>query len=318
MNASLVILAAGLGSRYGGNKQIDGIGPNGEFLMEYAIHDAVKAGFNKVVFIIKPDMEQLIRKMCGGSLENILTPEGTPLEVCYAFQDYSSLPNDFTVPDGRTKPFGTVHAVLCAENVIHEPFCVINADDYYGAEAYRTIMTALKNIPADGYAAMVAYRLKNTASIHGTVSRGICEVEGDELRAVRETKHIQLYKDGSLKDLDRDVMLDPAAFVSMNFWGFTPAIFPAMRRYFEKFLHGEALSDLNAECLLPVMVDVLTKEGKLKVSVLHSSARWFGMTYQEDKPVVAAELIELHKKGIYPKNLRRFVPMQDDMLAALL
>ena len=304
MNATLVIMAAGLGSRYGGSKQTDGIGPNGEFLMEYAIHDAVKAGFNKVVFIIKPDMEELIRRLCGGTLEKLTTADGSPLTVEYAVQDYSSLPACYTVPDGRTKPYGTVHAVLCAENLIREPFCVINADDYYGAEAYRAIIDELAEMPLQGYATMVAYRLKNTASIYGTVSRGICCVEGRHLASVHETKRIRLFENGTLKDLDTDTLLVPEVPVSMNFWGFSPSIFPLMREYFEAFLRSEAGESLTSECLLPVMVDDLTGEKKLAVSVLESGARWFGMTYQEDRPLVAEELRQLHADGVYPVTLR--------------
>ncbi|MBR2132697.1 MAG: hypothetical protein IJ955_09260 [Oscillospiraceae bacterium] len=304
MNASLVIMAAGLGSRYGGDKQIDGVGPNGEFLMEYAIHDAVAAGFNKVIFIIKPGMEDLIRRMCGDSLKRRILPDGKPLEVVYAFQDFSSIPEFYNIPKERTKPFGTVHAVLCAESVIHEPFCVLNADDYYGADAYKTIFDELKRMPEDGFATMVAYQLKNTASIHGTVSRGICEVENDALKAVHETKRIQLYEDGILKNLDNNATLDPEVLVSMNFWGFTSKIFPMMRAYFYDFLRSDTEMNLKSECLLPVMVDDLMQQNKLTVSVLHSCAKWFGMTYQEDKALVAKELKQLHQQGVYPANLR--------------
>lgn len=303
MNAALVIMAAGLGSRYGGNKQIDGIGPSGEFLMEYAIHDAVKAGFTKVVFIIKPGMEDLIRRMCGDSLSKTLLPDGRPLEVAYAFQDFSSIPDFYRIPAERIKPFGTVHAVLCAQELIHEPFCVLNADDYYGAEAYATIIEELRSMPS-GCATMVAYQLKNTASIHGTVSRGVCEVNDRFLRQVHETKRIQLYADGSLTDLDTNTSLDPESLVSMNFWGFLPEIFPTMREYFHKFLRNIAKEDLKAECLLPVMVDDLLQRGALSVSVLSSPAKWFGMTYQEDRPLVANELKRLHSEGSYPPSLR--------------
>ena len=303
MNAALVIMAAGLGSRYGGDKQTDGIGPSGEFLMEYAIHDAVKAGFTKVVFIIKPGMEELIRRMCGESLSKRILPDGNPLEVSYAFQDFSSIPDFYSIPADRVKPFGTVHAVLCAEHLIHEPFCVLNADDYYGTEAYQTIIEELRAMPS-GHAAMVAYRLKNTASLYGTVTRGICEVNDRFLRQVHETKRIQLFENGSLTDLDTDTALDPNSLVSMNFWGFLPDIFPVMRDYFHTFLRNIADGDLKAECLLPVMVDDLLKQNTLKVSVLSSPARWFGMTYQEDRPLVAAALREMHGAGAYPPSLR--------------
>ena len=304
MSATLVIMAAGLGSRYGGNKQTDGVGPNGEFLMEYAIHDAVKAGFNKVVFIIKPDMEELIRRMCGGCLEQTVLPDGTKLQVAYAFQDFSSIPAFYTIAKDRTKPFGTVHAVLCAEHLVEGPFCVINADDYYGAEAYRTIIEELEQMPAEGKATMVAYRLKNTASVHTPVSRGICRVEGTTLAGVCETKRIQLCEDGTLKDLDRDALLDPESPVSMNFWGFTPSIFPMMREYFEAFLRSRPEGDLAGECLLPVMVDELTRSGWLEVSVLESASEWFGMTCREDRDTASAALRRLHEAGVYPARLR--------------
>jgi len=304
MSATLVIMAAGLGARYGGDKQVEGIGPNGEFLMEYAIHDAVKAGINKIVFVIKPDMDGLIRRMCGDYLEKTVLPNGEQLEIRYAVQDFSSLPSFYSVPNERIKPYGTVHAVLCAEQFIHEPFCVINADDYYGAEAYGAIIDELRNLPQGNHATMVAYRLKNTASIHGTVSRGICEIEENNLRAVHETKRIKMYENGELKNLDNDAILTPDALVSMNFWGFAPEIFPVMREYFESFLRNAGTEDLKAECLLPVMVDDLLRENKLKVSVLYSPAKWSGMTYQEDKPLVASELKRLHDNGQYPANLR--------------
>lgn len=304
MNTTLLIMAAGLGSRYGGDKQVDGIGPNGEFLMEYAIHDAVKAGFTKVVLVIKPGMEELIRRMCGDYLESLRLPDGGTLEVCFAFQDFSSLPDFYAIPEGRVKPFGTVHAVLCAEEFIHEPFCVLNADDYYGAEAYSAVIEELKSMPVEGHATMVAYQLKNTASLYGTVSRGVCQVEGRSLRAVHETKRIQLCEDGTLKDLDSGKTLDPNALVSMNFWGFSHTIFPVMRERFHTFLHNVVENDLKAEYLLPEMVDDLTREGKLTVSVLHSPARWFGMTYHEDRATVANELKSLHDRGIYPKCIR--------------
>lgn len=304
MKVSLVIMAAGLGSRYGGNKQIDGIGPHNEILMEYAIYDALRAGFNKVVFIIKPDMEELMDRLCGDYLRKKTALDGNPVEVEYVFQDFSSVPKFYTIPEERTKPFGTVHALLCAADVVKEPFCVINADDYYGPDAYKTIYDALLQLPAEGKATMVGYLLKNTASLHGTVSRGVCAVEEKRLRAVRETKKIQLYSDGSLKDLEKDQALDPDSVVSMNFWGFMPSIFPTLREYFDYFLREIAGQDLKAECLLPVMVDYEMKQGALEVSVLQSVDKWFGMTYQEDRAIVVEELRRLHEQGLYPESLR--------------
>ena len=304
MKVSLVIMAAGLGSRYGGSKQVDGIGPHHEILMEYSIHDAIRAGFNKVVFIIKPEMEEMMERLCSGYLRNKTAADGSPVEVAYAFQDFSALPNFYTIPEGRTKPFGTVHALLCAEEAVDGPFCVINADDYYGIDAYRTIYEELVKLPKDGKATMVGYLLKNTASLYGSVSRGCCTVEDGKLRSIRETLKIQLYEDGSLKDLTTDQPLSPETVVSMNFWGFSETIFPRLRAYFENFLRTEAGENLKAECLLPVMVGEELEKGTLEVSVLHSSDRWFGMTYHEDRARVAEELRRLHAAGAYPATLR--------------
>ena len=304
MKVSLVIMAAGLGSRYGGSKQVDGIGPHHEILMEYSIYDALRAGFNKIVFIIKPEMEEMMHRLCGDYLAKKTARDGSPVEVAYAFQDFSSVPDFYTIPAERTKPFGTVHALLCAADVVHEPCCVINADDYYGIDAYQTIYNELVKLPETGRATMVGYLLKNTASLHGTVSRGICTVADGKLKTVREALKVQLYADGTLKDLAEDRPLDPDTVVSMNFWGFTPSIFPALRTYFEDFLRSEAGDNIKAECLLPVMVDSQMQAGKLEVSVLKSADRWFGMTYQQDREVVAEELKKLHQMGAYPEDLR--------------
>ena len=304
MKVSLVIMAAGLGSRYGGSKQVDGIGPHHEILMEYSIYDALRAGFNKIVFIIKPEMEEMMHRLCGDYLAKKTARDGSPVEVAYAFQDFSSVPDFYTIPAERTKPFGTVHALLCAADVVHEPCCVINADDYYGIDAYQTIYNELVRLPETGRATMVGYLLKNTASLHGTVSRGICTVADGKLKTVREALKVQLYADGTLKDLAEDRPLDPDTVVSMNFWGFTPSIFPELRTYFENFLRNEAGENIKAECLLPVMVDSQMQAGKLEVSVLKSADRWFGMTYQQDREVVAEELKKLHETGAYPEDLR--------------
>ena len=304
MRVSLVIMAAGLGSRYGGSKQVDGIGPHNEILMEYSIYDAIRAGFSKVVFIIKPEMEALMHRLCGDYLAKRTAADGSPVEVAYAFQDFSSVPDVYQIPPERTKPFGTVHALLCAADVVHEPFCVINADDYYGVDAYRTIYQELTRLPAEGKATMVGYQLKNTASLHGTVSRGICQVQDGKLRSIREALKVQLYPDGTLRDLAEDAALAPETVVSMNFWGFAPSIFPALKAYFEDFLRNEAGDNIKAECLLPVMVGEQLKAGALEVSVLRSADKWFGMTYHEDRLVVAEELKKLHAAGVYPESLR--------------
>ena len=303
MKTSLVIMATGLGSRYGGEKQIDGIGPNGEILMEYSIYDALQAGFDKIVFIIKPEMEAMVHHLCGDAVARQTTLQGAPVEVRYAFQDFSSLPSFFQRPADRVKPYGTVHALLCAEDAVQEPCCVINADDYYGAKAYQTMHDALLTLPETGKALMMGYHLKNTASLHGTVSRGVCSVSGDDLTAVKETKKIQLYPDGTLRDLTAGRELDGNAVVSMNYWGFSPALFPVLKDYFHRFLQSPQGQELSSECLLPVMVDDLMRDQALSVQVLRTGDRWFGMTYQEDRENVGRELKKLHDQGAYPRTL---------------
>ena len=303
MHISLVIMAAGLGSRYGGSKQVDGIGPNGEILMEYSIHDALRAGFDKVVFIIKSEMQEMMDGLVG-YLKQKKTADGRPVEVAFVYQDFTSVPSFYRIPEERTKPFGTVHALLCAEPAVDGPFCVINADDYYGVDAYRTIYEELGKLAPSGESTMVGYLLKNTASLHGTVSRGVCKVKDGKLDSIQETLKIQLYPDGHLTDLDTNTDLDPETVVSMNFWGFMPSIFPALRAYFEAFLRGLPDGAVKAECLLPVMVGEELKAGRMTVSVLNSKDKWFGMTYHEDRQAVAEELKRLHACGVYPETLR--------------
>lgn len=307
MKAALVIMAAGLGSRYGGNKQVDGVGPHGEILMEYSIYDAIRAGFTKVVFIIKPDMLEMVKALCGDRLCGRTTRSGEPVEVCYAFQDFTSVPAFYTIPPERTKPFGTTHAVLCAREYVKEPFCVINADDYYGVDAYRAMYEELCRLPASGRAAMVGYLLKNTVSRNGTVSRGVCRVKDGCLSGIKETLKIRLFDDGSIADVADGAHheLSPETVVSMNFWGFAPSVFDELERYFRTFLLQIAADDIKAECLLPNMVGELVEKGTLQVAVLHSADRWFGMTYHEDRLNVADELKRLHENGTYPLSLRQ-------------
>ena len=222
MKAALVIMAAGMGSRYGGEKQTDGIGPHGEAIMEYSVYDAVRAGFHKIVFIIKPGMEPTIRALCGDRIQTMRTPQREPVEVAYAVQDFSSVPGFYTIPEGRTKPFGTVHAALCARDLVEEPFAIINADDYYGVSAFATILQELLALPPVGQGTMVGYRLKNTVSDNGTVSRGVCQLKDGKLEKVKETLKIKKYPDGAIVDAadpEQEVPLDPESVVSMNFWG---------------------------------------------------------------------------------------------------
>ena len=303
MKAALVIMAAGLGSRYGGNKQVDGVGPNGEILMEYSIYDAIRAGFSKIVFVIKPGMEEMMRRICGDYVARRTAADGSVVEVCYAVQDFTGLPAFYHLPAQREKPFGTGHAVLCARPYVNEPFCVINADDYYGVDAYRKIYQALQRLPEQGNAAMVGYLLKNTVSERGTVSRGVCRVEDGRLLGIKETLKIRLEPDGTIAD-EAEGVLPADAVVSMNFWGFAPSFFRELEMFFYDFLRYEAGDNIKAECMLPSLVGKLIGEGKLKVSVLQSADRWFGMTYHEDREIVAEELRKLHARGDYPESLR--------------
>ncbi len=303
MKAALVIMAAGLGSRYGGNKQVDGVGPNGEILMEYSIYDAIRAGFTKIVFVIKPGMEEMMRRICGDYVARRTAADGSVVEVCYAVQDFTGLPAFYHLPAQREKPFGTGHAVLCARPYVNEPFCVINADDYYGVDAYRKIYQALQRLPEQGNAAMVGYLLKNTVSERGTVSRGVCRVEDGRLLGIKETLKIRLEPDGTIAD-EAEGVLPADAVVSMNFWGFAPSFFRELEMFFYDFLRYEAGDNIKAECMLPSLVGKRIGEGKLKVSVLQSADRWFGMTYHEDRQAVAEELKRLHACGVYPETLR--------------
>ena len=305
MKTTLVIMAAGLGSRYGGNKQTEGIGPNHEMLMEYSIFDAVRAGFSKFVFVIKPEMQSLIEALCGDLVASCKDQEGKPVEVCYAFQDFSSVPSFYQIPKDRTKPFGTVHAVLCAEKYINEPFAVVNADDYYGVDGFASMNQCLQGLK-DGEAAMVGYYLKNTVSENGTVTRGVCSQENGLLTKVTETFKIQPFADGTIRDTatsEEGVILDPNALVSMNFWGFVPGVFKQMEAYFDAFLRGLAPDAIKAECLLPIMVDDLMRKKEMIVHVLSTNATWFGITYPQDKPYVQQELKKLHDQGVYPPSL---------------
>ena len=304
MHTTLVIMAAGMGSRYGGNKQVDGVGPAGEILMEYGIYDAVRAGFDKIVFIIKPEIRELMENLCGKTLSKLRTAEGRPVEVVYAYQTFDSIPKWYTIHPDRVKPFGTAHAVLCTKEYVHEPFCVINADDYYGVDAFRAIYEELLKL-GKGQSTMVGYLLKNTVSEHGTVTRGVCQVEDGKLIGIQETMKIQLFPDGSIADTadGNRHELAPETPVSMNFWGFTPELYGYMDEYFTDFLKNPATDPLKGECLLPMLVGKLIDEGKMAVSVLHSADRWFGMTYHEDREAVRQELLKLHDNGTYPKTL---------------
>ncbi len=298
MHTTLLVMAAGMGSRFGGNKQIAKVGPNGELLLHYSIYDAHKAGFDKVVFVIKRAMEEEFRALMAGSIP-------ADMEVHYAFQEFDSLPGGFIPPEGRVKPYGTVHAVLAAKDVIDEPFAVINADDYYGQDAFTTMADSLRRMQGkENTASMVAYCLKNTVSENGSVTRGVCEKdEAGNLLKVTETYGIKPFPDGTIRDVHHDeagIILDAEALVSMNFWGLTPWFFGAAERDLIAFLQSGEGDPIKKECVLPVEIDRLMHTDGLTVEVLQTDAVWFGVTYLADQEYVAGELRKLHARGVYP------------------
>ncbi len=299
---ALVIMAAGIGSRFGkGIKQLAPVGPNGEIIMDYSIHDALEAGFNKVVFIIRKDLEEEFRQVIGNRIEKIT-------EVAYAFQALDDLPDGFTCPADRTKPWGTGQAVLAAESVLSEPFMVINADDYYGKEAYVKVHDYLvQEQPDDGilHICMAGFRLGNTLSDNGSVTRGVCHIENGALTGVTETHDIYKTADGaeSRPEGGEVVTLNVKDLVSMNMWGLTPAFMDTLKRGFVEFLQGVKEGEIKKEYLLPEMIDQLIKAGKAKVDVLETKDTWFGVTYQEDKASVTEAFKKLVEEGVYPSNL---------------
>lgn len=296
MKATLLVLAAGLGSRFGGDKQISHVGPNGELLMEYSIRDAIDAGFKKVVFILKQEMVDIVKNSVGEKFKD-------RVELCYCVQDYSSIPEFYSIPKDRKKPFGTVHAVLCGKDCLNEPFATVNADDYYGKECFKLMYGFLSKLSGADEAAMVTYILKNTVSENGEVTRGICSVENGRLISVDETKGI-IPRDGRIISNNGEV--DPDSEVSMNFWGFHPALLPRMEKYFEDFLRNldpNDIKSLEEECLLPVMINDFLRSGELSVFAAPSHDKWFGITYKEDKEDVQNKLKYLRDTGVYPSEL---------------
>ena len=284
-------MAAGMGSRYGGLKQLDTVGPSGETIIDYSLHDAVKAGFTKVIFIIRRDFEdqfklQIINKYLG------------KFAVEFAFQDIDDLPNGFNCPSGREKPWGTGQAILSARNLINEPFVVINGDDYYGQESFKVIADYYNNGGAQF--SMVAFRLDKTLSDFGPVTRGVCNVENDKLDTVVETGKLE--KKGNYISTDRDIALDGSEPVSMNMWGFTPSLFNYLHEDFVNFLNDEG-DELKSEFLIPTVINNLVQDNQEEVYVLRSNASWFGVTYKEDKPFVINKIQELIHSGIYSSPL---------------
>lgn len=298
----LVVMAAGMGSRYGGLKQMDPVGSAGELIIDFSIYDAVRAGFKKVIFIIKKEMEEDFRALIDDKA-------GRFIEVEYAFQDLNDLPDGYSVPEGRVKPWGTCHAVLSCRDKIDGPFAVINADDYYGPGAFQSMYEFLEKAEdGDQYNySMIGYLLKNTLTENGHVARGVCETdENDYLTRINERKKI-MWRDGKVQYTENDIDWEevPAeSTVSMNFWGFTPSIIKEMEKGFPAFLDSALKENpLTSEYLLPVTVDLLIRGGKAKIKVLRSPDRWYGVTYKEDRESVVNALQSLKDKGLYPQKL---------------
>mgnify|MGYP006073693823 FL=1 len=301
---ALVIMAAGLGSRFGkGIKQLAKVGPQGEIIMEYSIHDALEAGFNKVVFIIRKDIEKEFKEIVGDKIEKIA-------EVAYVYQDLNDLPEGFTCPEDRTKPWGTGQAVLAAKKAVQEPFLVINADDYYGKEAFGKIHDYLVEEKEAGEKmdiCMAGFILENTLSDNGGVTRGVCALNPDrKLVGITETYNIQKTEEGPAavdEETGEKNYLDAQTLVSMNMWGFQPEFMEVLEKGFAEFLAGVQPGDIKKEYLLPGVVDQMIKEGKAEVSVLKTHDTWFGVTYQEDKEIVMKSFKELEEKGVYTNPL---------------
>lgn len=303
-NTTLVIMAAGIGSRFGGGiKQLAPVGPGGEIIMDYSIHDALEAGFNKIVFIIRKDLEKDFREVIGNRIEKVAN-------VAYAYQELDKLPEGYSVPEGRKKPWGTGQAILMVKDIVKEPFMVINADDYYGKEGFRKIHDYMVNemdTESDVYdMCMGGFILSNTLSDNGTVTRGVCDVREDgTLKTVTETYDIQMV-DGELKAADESghpVAVSPEQNVSMNMWGLPPKFLDALEAGFPEFLDNIKEGDIKAEYLLPKIIDKLIQSGQATCKVLETRDKWFGVTYAEDKDAVIASIRKLIADGVYKEHL---------------
>lgn len=299
MKPTLVVMAAGVGSRYGGLKQIDPVGPGGEIILDYSVYDAIKAGFGKVVFIIRRDIEKDFKAIIGSHFAGRINVE-------YVFQELADLPAGFNVPEGRTKPWGTGHAILACRHAVQEPFGVINADDLYGVESYKILVDYLSKLDPAGKAyAMIGFRLANTLSEHGHVTRGICEVAADRmLVSVAERFKIEKTPVGARYQDEKEqwVALQGDEIASMNMWGFTPTVFKFLEQKFPLFLKTAA-GNLKAEFLMPSIADELIKARAITMKVLDTPAKWLGITYKEDKPEVQKNIGELINRKVYPTPL---------------
>ena len=296
---SLFVLAAGMGSRYGGLKQMEGFGPNGETIIDYSIYDAVKAGFNKFVFVIRPDMEEDFKEVFLKKYEE-------KIDIDYCFQSVDMVPKWYEVNTERTKPWGTGHALLMGKDIVKEPFLVINGDDFYGEHSFKIAADFLKKKCAEKLYAIPAYRLENVLSDHGTVKRGICEVKEGYLEEIDETFEIERGKEGEITGKSwngKDVVLKNEDLVSMNMFCLHNNVFESLNRRFDLFLRNNR-DELTGEFLLPVILSDMIKDNEVKFEVLETSAEWFGVTYPEDGPIVRQKLKNLVEKGIYPSKLQ--------------
>ena len=299
---ALIIMAAGMGSRFGGLKQVTPLGPSGELIIDYSIHDALEAGFERVVFVIKHQIEDVFKEFIGNRIEKIVQTD-------YVFQELDELPEGYAIPEGRVKPYGTAHAVWCCRDVVKGPFMVINSDDYYGKDCFKLIYDFITKTTDDRvkHLAMAGYILENTLTENGSVSRGVCEIdENNKIISIVERTKIAI-RDGKPMFTEDDgetwTELDRKSYVSMNCWGYPAGMFDLFDRELRVFLDGIASNPLKGEFYLPFMADKLTKEGIADITVLPVSDKWFGVTYAEDKPKVMAALKDLADKGVYAQRL---------------
>jgi len=298
MEPTLLILAAGMASRYGSMKQIQGFGPSGETIMDYSIYDAVRAGFKKIVFIIRKDFADDFKAIFEPKLKGRVKTD-------YVYQNLQDFTQGFSVPADRTKPWGTAHAVLCAKDAVHEPFAVINADDFYGIDAFKKAYQFLTEQASDKLYSIIGYDLSKTLSDNGSVSRGVCQVDdNNNLVSIHERTKIYRNDDGKItyEEHEQKFVVPDDSKVSMNFWCFSPSVFPFIQNLFAEFL-AENVSNPKSEFFIPIIGDRFISDGKGDIRIIPTSAQWFGVTYKEDAPEVQESLNKLIEKGEYPKNL---------------
>jgi dTDP-glucose pyrophosphorylase len=298
MKPTLLVLAAGMGTRYGGNKQLDEVGPSGETIIDYSIYDAIRAGFGKIVFVIRRDIEEQVKERFVERLQG-------KIEVDYVFQEITNLPEGVIVAPDRSKPWGTSHAILVTKDKIKEPFGVINADDYYGVESFKILRDFLVNDKAPDNYCIVGYKLGNTLSDHGHVNRGVCKAGADGfLSHIVETRQIEKTKDGATAPGPDGNLIHFTGneIVSMNLWGFKPSCYDFLGKEFRNFINKYGM-DLKSELDIPTSVDKFVKNGEITIKILMSNERWFGVTYREDKPFVVESIKKMIRKGIYPARI---------------